>query len=613
MSVTNTEFNRWFSFLFFRVKDYVAGGLHDKIKDPDGGIHLARVKAGLGLMEEINAKTLKENFPSDGFTEDLSILPFISFGTLWRYMIEESDAKKQLSTAKPLVKGYNFFKSGHVLTIKCREYDGQFYVKSKVLPSMKKSVVYNCYIVLDKGGKVMTAYDGCPAGIDGRCNHVTSTLFALEEFFKQSKEFNNTSPSLQPSLSCTSKPCAWNIPRKRKVENQPVACVKFRKHQHGKITKQKDRSSGFRAPSQRNTWSNTVLCNLLHSVREIENKKEKKMALSLILPQKTLEENKARISADHCYCATSTPTEAEVTEFGHKKGAEPDKEILVPTELLTPVKCHPVSLTEINERCDKIRKKLFVDEKDVIQIERETVGQSLNKNWNMHRKIRITASKCHRIATLQKTTSPSKAIQEILHYKNIPQTKAMKEGLLREQLVIEEYIKVKKIYNQNVVVKPCGLFVSKSKHFLAASPDGLVCNVDSTGQNSSVLIEVKIVFLNQNETLNQGLIRKRIFLPNTTNGQLVINQKHRYYYQVQQQMFVTEIHCLDFVVKGVKELLDGTVKETAGVLISQVEFNSEFWSSVLPKLEAFYNEHILVELAYPRIKYGLTRFNMRGI
>ena len=93
---------------FLRVKGYIAGGLHDKIKNPGGGIHLARVKAGLGLLEEINARTLKENFPSDGFTEDLSILPFISFGTIWRYMIDESDAKKQLSTAKTLVMGYNF-------------------------------------------------------------------------------------------------------------------------------------------------------------------------------------------------------------------------------------------------------------------------------------------------------------------------------------------------------------------------------------------------------------------------------------------------------------------------------------------------------------------------
>ena len=80
------------------------------------------------------------------------------------------------------------------------------------------------------------------------------------------------------------------------------------------------------------------------------------------------------------------------------------------TELLSPVKCHPVSLEEIKERCIKLKKRLFVDEKDIVRIEKETVGQSANENWNLHRKIRITASKCHRIATLQATASPTKAI-----------------------------------------------------------------------------------------------------------------------------------------------------------------------------------------------------------
>ena len=64
----------------FRVKDYIAGGLSCKIRDPDGGIHLANVKGALGLMEEVDNNKLKVNFPVDGFTEDLSILPAVSFG-----------------------------------------------------------------------------------------------------------------------------------------------------------------------------------------------------------------------------------------------------------------------------------------------------------------------------------------------------------------------------------------------------------------------------------------------------------------------------------------------------------------------------------------------------
>ena len=66
---------------------------------------MAEVKVELGPMEEVNAKQLKEEFPVDGFTADLSILPALSFWSIRKYMIEESDAKKQLSTAKPLVKG----------------------------------------------------------------------------------------------------------------------------------------------------------------------------------------------------------------------------------------------------------------------------------------------------------------------------------------------------------------------------------------------------------------------------------------------------------------------------------------------------------------------------
>ena len=98
--------------------------------------------------------------------------------------IKMCDAKKQLSTAKPLVKGFNFFKSGYVLSIKCQKLNDHFYVKSQVLPSMKKSKLYSCFIVMDALGQVVKAYDGCPAGIDGRCNHVAATLFALEQYFK---------------------------------------------------------------------------------------------------------------------------------------------------------------------------------------------------------------------------------------------------------------------------------------------------------------------------------------------------------------------------------------------------------------------------------------------
>lgn len=57
--------------------------------------------------------------------------------------------------------------------------------------------------------------------------------------------------------------------------------------------------------------------NLLHRVKEIENKTGKKMALSLILPQKTLEENKETILVEHNYCTPLTHIEPVEPEQGN--------------------------------------------------------------------------------------------------------------------------------------------------------------------------------------------------------------------------------------------------------------------------------------------------------
>ena len=90
-----------------RYKDYLSGGLHLKnLRDPDGGVHLVRKKVLMGIADEINP-AITDLLAKDGYHYDLSNLPDVNFGTVWKYMIESFNAKKQLSTAKPLVKGFN--------------------------------------------------------------------------------------------------------------------------------------------------------------------------------------------------------------------------------------------------------------------------------------------------------------------------------------------------------------------------------------------------------------------------------------------------------------------------------------------------------------------------
>ena len=100
-----------------RYKDYLSGGLHlKKLRDPDSGVHLARKKVLMGIADEINP-AITDLFPKDGYHDDLSNVPDVNFGTVWKYMIESSNAKRQLLTAKPLNKGFYFFKSGNIVKV----------------------------------------------------------------------------------------------------------------------------------------------------------------------------------------------------------------------------------------------------------------------------------------------------------------------------------------------------------------------------------------------------------------------------------------------------------------------------------------------------------------
>lgn len=200
------------------------------LRDPDDGINILKKKAEAGLLDQ-TSPTEEKAYPTEGYSTNLSKVPKVTFGTVWKFMIDTVEFRKQLSTAKPLVKGYNFFMSNHVLSAYHLSKDSKRYIKSKVLPSMKKKMVYSCFIKLSSLGFVLSAKCGCPAGVDGRCNHVCATLFYLESVFKTNSKLSAN------NVSCTSEPCKWNIPSKRKGEVQPISAMKFRKHDYNKRNK----------------------------------------------------------------------------------------------------------------------------------------------------------------------------------------------------------------------------------------------------------------------------------------------------------------------------------------------------------------------------------------
>lgn len=563
-----------------RVNDYIKSGLDKKyLRDPDGGIHLMKKKAEAGLLSETEPCGT-ESFPTVGYQSSLSSMPKVTFGTVWHFMIETVSSKKQIATAKPLVKGFNFYKSKHVLSIVCQRKEGKHYVKSKVLPSMKKSMVYTCYIAFSSLGSVLRGKCACPAGTDGRCNHVAATLFSLDEVCKKRAQSQR-----QLDDSCTSKPCTWSVPPKRKGPVQPISQMKFCKHDYAKEKKVQQPmftpGKDVRAPHQRE-WPKERLEEMLAQLKDLQQKTGQAISWCHILPG--IEHDKKQNEPIHqCPSSLQMPSPANSSP-----------------KLISPIKEHPVSVDEIRNRCERIKKKLFVSQEEAVEIEGKTRGQSDNTYWHAERKTRITASRCYRIAVLKTSTSPTKALKEIM-YSSVRPTRQMKEGLSKEPEIMQEYTLLQQTSgHQGLTVGASGLIINPQDGYLGASPDGLVH--DPSVSDSNGLLEMKFIQTKPNESLEAALLRKRIC---QHSGNLVtVNTKHQYYFQLQHCMFVTDRNWIDFVVKG---------SESPSLYIERVSFNNVWWVEIKPKLEKFFEEAMLPELAYPRVKYGLTRIQLDRI
>ena len=131
-------------------------------------------------------------------------------------------------------KGYRYFSSSFAKEIfwhPIRDDLPYCYLKNKVTPSHNTSKTpYNvwCLIVKDmpgkEGGKVLSAYCSCTAGLLGSCNHVVALLFRVEAAVSE----GFTKPT------CTSQTATWPVPASTKslLELKPLREIPFEKHHY---------------------------------------------------------------------------------------------------------------------------------------------------------------------------------------------------------------------------------------------------------------------------------------------------------------------------------------------------------------------------------------------
>ena len=122
-------------------------------------------------------------------------------------------------------------------------------------------------------------------------------------------------------------------------------------------------------------------------------------------------------------------------------------------------------------------------------MEKHTRCQVSSDLWHQERKLRITASMVKEVCCKRGTTSIKSFILKELAPKSID-TAAICYGNDHEQDAIESYKRFCKSNGKEVVVESCGLVISLSEPWLAASPDGIVSEGGSKG-----CLEVKCPFL----------------------------------------------------------------------------------------------------------------------
>lgn len=202
-----------------------------------------------------------------------------------------------------------------------------------------------------------------------------------------------------------------------------------------------------------------------------------------------------------------------------------------------------------------------ISDEQISKIESVTSGQVKNPRWKEERCKRLQSSSFGRICKATERTDFEKLARSLTVITDF-KTAATSHGHKYEKIALDKYV-------QHFGRAPvdCGICVSRSHPFIAASPDGIL---------SDKVVEVKCPFVAKDKMITPQTIP---FL-SYKDGKLVLNESHNYYYQVQGQMFCTNLTNCHFVVYTLKD-----------IQYIQIGRDDNFIQSMVEKLELFYKTY----------------------
>lgn len=409
-------------------------------------------------------------------------------------------------------------------------------------------IPHHSWICISSDGVIIAAHCDCMAGLGESCSHVAALLFKIEAAVRLG----------YTSMACTEMPCEWNNHFVKKVNCQPISRINFYTSEYiGKI-------------------KNTV--KQQDPVDEPDEELRKQFLMS--------------ISASGCSSICLSLFKDTADKFKSVRPPTAKQCVKLPMllrDLYDENNC-TLSSQELAEKCASVALQVTSQQNEYL--DSCTATQSMSVLWHEHRAGHITASAAHDVLHTNQCQPSLSIIKRIV----IPNAKqinsaSLNHGRENEKLVFDYYSTTgASQLHTGVVVSQTGMRISVEKPWLAASADGIfICDCHGRG-----VLEIKAPYKWRHCQPEEAWKDNEFYLD--VSGQL--KPIHRYYTQVQLQMYVYNVTVCDFVVYF--ESAHKTNVET-------IERNEDFISSMLPKLDTFWQRHILPELLTRKLENSVEK------